>query len=1205
MIRNVAWTVLACLLFVTRGVDSWADERPAADRLASNHSLLAHWTFDEASGELIKDALGNDGLSIRAAIPHARGVCGNALELSGSHQLRVPPPAAEERLEQIAFSAWVKPVDLSSYREIYRQECPERVLFSFQNNGTILSLGLNISGYVECDAAINPAQVLDGAWHHAAASFDGDVMRVYLDGCEIGHLDRSGTLQTNPQVPAYIASSGGRSEHFQGSLDELQIYREALSGEEVVEIYQHGTMQLAARLAEYQQQQEEVYHREGSFAKTLARLRQAVAAHSLAGDREFLGLLVARLRTDFPDDCRAYSNVTGKSPVEYLSATNRASLAGLVGHYVEMMQEYMPLTQRQRSRLSPAEMQHWAEVAEIARRFEQLRSRESDDAQSAEWIELLLAAAGRVLQRPAVSEAVAPYRTPTTPETRSLSSDQAHEVLRRDWLHQAGGAPDKGRVLAEIGWTRELAARLVDRSHGQLDLSEQLLKLNQLEASARQLAGDATECYCAVRGLKRSIALQNPAVDFSSVLFVDMPMPSGSEWRHETRHRLGYMAVPGARLLVLDGLAPDGQLRQLMPQAPLHGSFWRPDLSYDARKVLFCFKPHNEKSFHLYEMNLDGTDLVQLTEGPYDDLDPIYLPDGQHIMFSTTRGHTYVRCMPPTNAFVLARCDANGENIYLVSRNNEPDYLPSVLPDGRVIYTRWEYTDKPLWRAQGLWTVNPDGTQVNTLWGNQSVWPDLLKDARAIPRSRRIMFTGSAHHDWFSGSVGIIDPLQGFNFPNGLTKVTADVPWPESGNGPVDPIESTRYHASGRYEAYYSPLPLSEEDFLVSANRAGKFVLYLMDIYGNRELIYEGTHHVLHAIPIRPRSRPPVIPDRVAWPSRGKRLRPESGVIYSSDVYQGAPENLRGKARYLRVLNIEPKTYTYWYKRPYISTGPVVSAVQSEGVKRVLGTVPIHSDGSVSFHAPAGMALHFQLLDERYRALQTMRSFTGVMPGEQRGCLGCHESHSRAPEYRGSTLALAQDPATIEPPPWGDESISYARFVRPVLDRYCAECHEGNGEAREVLDLTARPGFLIFEEPYLILTGRPAWGKPYQRPPDQHDGFGIANMLMVEGYDQRDPAAYRTPDPMTHLSYRSPLIEIASSGDHYGVQVDPESLRRLIAWVDTMCPYRGSEEVRQIDDPDFQGVDWLSIRPRIKTAPTIVRPGPVDDQVCAENRQKP
>jgi hypothetical protein len=631
-----------------------------------------------------------------------------------------------------------------------------------------------------------------------------------------------------------------------------------------------------------------------------------------------------------------------------------------------------------------------------------------------------------------------------------------------------------------------------------------------------------------------------------------------------------------------------------MPQPPLAGSFWRPDVSYDGRRVLFCFKPHNEKAFHLYEINADGSGLAQLTDGIYDDLDPIYLPDGRHILFSTTRGHTYVRCMPPTNAFVLARSDRDGKNIYLVSQNNEPDYLPSMMSDGRVIYTRWEYTDKPLWRAQKLWTVNPDGTQVNTFWGNQSVWPDVMKDVRAIPGSRRVMFTGCGHHNWFAGCLGIVDPDRGFNYPAGLTKVTPELTWPEVGDGPREAAECAEYHRAGNYQAYYSPYPLSERDFLVSAQREGKFRLYLMDVEGNRELIYEGVHNIFHALPLAPRPRPAVLADRVAWPSRAQRNEPAAGVIFSGNVYQNAPAELRGRARYLRVLTIEPKTYTYWYKRPYISTGPVVSIVQSEGVKRVLGTVPIEADGSVAFHVPPGKALHFQLLDEEYRALQTMRSFVGVMPGEYRGCLGCHESHSRAPLAGSGGLALARPAGEITPPPWGHDTVSYPRYVRPVLDAYCSKCHEGQGDARKVLDLTARPGFLGFDEPYMIFTGRPTWSQPYQEPAQPVAGWGIAGMLMVEAYRTTDPRAYQTPPPMSKLSYRSRLVELAASGKHYDVKVDPVSLRRLIAWVDAMCPYQGDEELRQLDDPVFQGVDWLAIRPRIKTAPTIVRPGPVD-----------
>jgi hypothetical protein len=319
-------------------------------------------------------------------------------------------------------------------------------------------------------------------------------------------------------------------------------------------------------------------------------------------------------------------------------------------------------------------------------------------------------------------------------------------------------------------------------------------------------------------------------------------------------------------------------------------------------------------------------------------------------------------------------------------------------------------------------------------------------------------------------------------------------------------------------------------------------------------------------------------------------------VIYSANVYFGAPDELRGKAKHLRILHIEPKTYTYWDHRPALSTGPVVSTVQSEGVKRVIGTVPIESDGSVSFKAPAVKSLHFQLLDEKYRALQTMRSFVGVMPNEQRGCLGCHEQHSKTPEFAvPNAIAPRREPSEITPPPWGDETISYPRFVRSVLDQYCTDCHSGDGEGAKSVDFTPRPGALGFDETYHLLIGRPSWGKAYVRPKEPPPGFGIANVLMVEAYDQRDPEAYQTPEPMTTMSYRSRLMEIAESGDHYGVTADPVSLRRLAAWIDAMGPYRGDEEVREIQDPDFQGIDWLSIRPRIHSAPRVPRVGALDD----------
>lgn len=1193
-----------------------SEPTPAGEAKIDGH-LLAHWTFNDRGG-VIHDTSPRAALHVRAKtlIPRRRGVYGRALDLRGEHALKTMGISKSAGMAGITFSVWAKPSELGGNREIFRQECGKRLLFSFQGSGHILTLGLNVGGYVECDAKITPGQVLDGWWHHCAATFDGKCMRVYLDGKEVGSLKRPGKIATTYAAASFIGSSSGTGEHYQGGLDDLRIYRDALTADQIAMLHKHGQRSLEQFAKSLDRELGSLYVASKSFAETIADTRKNIIEKNARLSRDLADALARKIRTGFPEDYDNFAKWTGIAPIRCLTARDTGAGAKQARRLVDLMVEYRPLTECQWKTQTPEQVRKWKDAEVIEKRLAALERRGEAGRFSAEWIEIVMEAGRRIQFRPSVREPVAPYITPSTPETRNLSATEARDALELDWLHQADGKPTPQRIRKEIEWTFELAARIQESARGKADFKSdpesdpkaepepdfkaELARLAELAKQAATLTAPDAKLYFQVRTIKRGIMLKNPVLDFDEVLFVDMPFPQGSEWPHETRHRLGYMAVPGARLLILDGLSPGGNLRQIMPRAPLHGSFWRPDVSYDAGKIVFCFKPHNEKSFHLYEVGVDGSGFAQLTTGPYDDFDPIYMPGGKHIVFSTTRAHTYVRCMPPTNAYVLARCDRDGKNIYLISANNEPDYLPSVMSDGRIVYTRWEYTDKPLWRAQGLWTVNPDGTHVSTLWGNQTVWPDLLKDAREIPGSRRVMFTGSAHHNWFSGSVGIIDPAGGLNFPHGLTKVTADVKWPESGNGPVDPVESKRYHPSGKYAAYYSPYPLSERDFLVSANRGGKFVLYLMDVDGNRELIYEGVNNIFHALPVRPRPEPAGIVDRVAWPDRQDRLRPKSGVIYSYDVYQNAPEELRGKAKFLRVLSIDDKTYTYWHKRPYLSTGPVVSAVQSDGVKRVMGTVPIEKDGSVAFNAPAGTSLHFQLLDGDYRALQTMRSFASVMPGERRGCLGCHELHSTSPENevmgRGMAMAMAmrKPPREITPPPWGRDTVSYLRYVRPVLDKYCGKCHQGDGKARKTLDMTARPGFLIFEELYMVITGRPTWGTPYKKPRKPPAGFGIANTIMVEGYHTTDPDAYVTPKPMTHLSYKSKLIEIASGGKHHDVKVDPVSLRKLIAWVDTMCPYRGDEEVRELPDPVFQGVDWLAIRPRIKTAPRIIRPGPVD-----------
>ena len=788
---------------------------------------------------------------------------------------------------------------------------------------------------------------------------------------------------------------------------------------------------------------------------------------------------------------------------------------------------------------------------------------------------------------------------------KPVSALDAQRLIEEDWLFQADDATTARRALDEIGWARDAAARLAPQP-GMRDCSADLAALAALEAQLKALPpaqddGATREAYLSVRRIKRALLLGNPRAKIDRLLLADSPPYPGP---HESAHRNGYYfgAAAGGRLLVLEGLSPDAPERELVSGA--EGFIMRMDLSFDATKAVFSLKPKGEPSFHLYEIGLDGANRRQLTGSLYDDMDPIYLPDG-HILFSTSRGNSYVRCLPQSASTVLARCDADGRNIVLISRNNEPDYTPALLPDGRVLYTRWEYTERPLWRLQKLWTINPDGTGEAVYWGNGSAYPDMLWEARPVPGSSQVMFVGVGHHNVFTGSLGLLDIDKGLQWPDGITKVTQELPWPEVGEPEGgSPGASPRYHTSGALWSVRSPCPLGPEDFLISAARTpdSDFALYLMDIHGNRELLYAGERHVWYAQPVRPRTPPPAIPDRVAWPRAGEE--PQEGVLFSPNVYAGVEGLPPGTAKYLRVIEMDAKTYSMGIKS-WRHSGPAISVIQEDGVKRILGTVPIQPDGSVAFRVPAGRALHFQLLDERQRCVQIMRSFTGVMPGEARGCQGCHALHTASPEKSRAVLALREAPAALTPPPWGaGTSVSYERFCQPVLDRHCGRCHEGNGKARAKLDLTLRggvpekgiddPKLWPFKEPYLTLVGQ-AWSGP--KPEGSGAGLGLAGCLNVEGAHHYEPIK-----PMTMLSSTSRLIELATGGKHNGVKVEGEDLLRLIAWVDCNCVYRGDEEVRQIPDPPPAVASRFPVPVKTCTAPRISRLQPVTDVIAGRQQ---
>jgi hypothetical protein len=391
--------------------------------------------------------------------------------------------------------------------------------------------------------------------------------------------------------------------------------------------------------------------------------------------------------------------------------------------------------------------------------------------------------------------------------------------------------------------------------------------------------------------------------------------------------------------------------------------------------------------------------------------------------------------------------------------------------------------------------------------------------------------------------------------------------------------------------------------------------LYLADSYGNRELIYRGEKNVLYAQPIRPRVKPPVIPSSIKRPGAEKPgVKAANGVFYSNDVYEGVPEIPRGTAKYIRVIQQDATTYSLGHygqggkgslgPKAHMAAGPPISLVLDDSIKRVLGIVPIEEDGSYAFEAPPGVAIHFQLLDKDYKCLQTMRSFTNLMPGESRGCVGCHEQQNTASSPK-SGLALKKGPAKLIPTPWGENSLGYKRDIQPIFDKYCGECHQNGGKGQEKLDLTVRPSVDggIFDEPYvtLVLGKKRVIKGPFPRKNGTEGGIAVTLIPQLFGVE---PGEHETLKPMSEMSYTSKLIDIASSGKHHDVKVDPLSLRKLIVWVDFFCPFRGEQEIREIPDPNPKRFleDGWAWPPRTKTYVKVNRPFAQDAFGSQEDR---
>ena len=477
-----------------------------------------------------------------------------------------------------------------------------------------------------------------------------------------------------------------------------------------------------------------------------------------------------------------------------------------------------------------------------------------------------------------------------------------------------------------------------------------------------------------------------------------------------------------------------------------------PELSFDGKKIIFSMRKNKDDFYHIYEINTDGSELKQLTfaEG-VSDIDPLYLPDGG-IVFSSTRQPKYCMC----NRHIMCnlyRMEADGANITQIGVSTLFEGHSSLLNDGRILYDRWEYVDRNFGDAQGLWTVNPDGTKHSIYYGNNTQSPGGVIDARQIPGTDQVICIFGSCHDRPWGALAIIDRKKGVDGVEPVVQI-----WPEDSrklvdNGDLDSFKWIEYF-------FEDPYPLNENFFLASrtiwAKPGGwmhldsKSGIYLIGRDGTQELIIEGNRSLFDPMIIEPRPKPHAIPSN-------RNYTDKKGSFYVQNVYHGTHMKgvEPGTAKYLRVIE-SPEKRT-WTKNGWGGQGEQAPAVNWHSFenKRILGEVPVEEDGSANFEVPSGTFVYFQLLDKDKKMIQSMRSGTMVMPGEVNGCIGCHEDRLSVPSAMGpKPLALKKAPVKMNG--WmgkAPRNFSFMEQVQPILDKSCVRCHDFDQKNRDKLVL--------------------------------------------------------------------------------------------------------------------------------------------------------
>lgn len=796
-------------------------------------------------------------------------------------------------------------------------------------------------------------------------------------------------------------------------------------------------------------------------------------------------------------------------------------------------------------------------------------------------------------------------------EQEFLASLKAPGKTLRDCVVAADAAA-LGNDVAKL----RLAVEELGRTFpGEYPAADFLRKLDALESNAE---ADRNVRPTDLDSLRREMLVEaNPLLQGREIVFARRHTYDSQHYYDDYYHG---PTEWGGNLTGLD--LATGRTRDLVPELE-GGIFDRFDLSHDGKRVLFGYRARKPDGYRIWEANLDGSGLRQVTFPPEDeperierhsayskaaleadprlyghwtdDMHPCYLPDGR-IVFVSSRSEVSVLCGGHSlTCTTLFRMDPGGGNLFQLSQGALTESTPTMLDDGRILYTRWEYVYKGIAAVQSLWAMRPDGSGSEEIYGHNIENPGVFFAGRQIPgRPDLLVASGVGHEPLAVGSICLIDRAKDRRTRDAMTSLTPEIE--TRGLRGLFHLRNGRWVEDVYGSFYCDPYPLNDKFFLVSHtpdqryNDPKAYGIWLLDAFGNRVLIHQDPAMSCFQ-PMLAKERPlePKLPG-LAAESGGEKDEATAMLV---DLYRNLPGVEPGTVKYLRVMEQIPRSWVASQIQPGDTVpgqAPAISLHTHIWVSVLLGIVPVEPDGSALFKVPARRNVYFTALDENFLEVQKMRSFVNFQPGEARSCVGCHDPRDGTPQT-GAPLAVLHPPRDIAPQPGdaGPRPIHYASDVQPVLDRHCVSCHNGDKQDGG-LDLS---GALTehFSQSYenLLRKGLVHFIQEWTGPaPGKGGPAFVNNGSMLH--------AAAVP-PYTYGSHRSRLIEVLRQG-HHDVALPREDFIRLATWVDANAPFYGSyfgrRHIAARDRPDFRPVPTLDSARGIPPPPYEAPPLPAE-----------